>query len=204
MRQKADEALSRADTRPAFWPVSVLIRSTGWQDAHLPDQHVCPAPHAFPQLPQLAGSVSSSMHAPPHSDTPSQAVLASGPASPEVLEASLPSVSLPASVSSPTPRQVVPEQHAQIPAGEHEGVPITQRGQEAGTHNSPLDDPEVPEPLDDPEVPELLDVLDPVAPLDPPDPLADEPLPIEPPASAPTDPEASSPPALSIGALSKS
>ncbi len=98
---------------------------------------------------------------------------------------------------------MVPEQHAQIPAGEHEGVPITQRGQEAGTHNSPLDDPEVPEPLDDPEVPELLDVLDPVAPLDPPDPLADEPLPIEPPASAPTDPEAS-PPALSIGALSKS
>jgi hypothetical protein len=51
-------------------PVNVLMRSTGWQEAHVPDQHVSPAAHALPQPPQFAGSVCSFVHAPPHAVVP--------------------------------------------------------------------------------------------------------------------------------------
>lgn len=38
--------------------------------SHVPAEHTCPAPHALPQPPQLASSLVSSTHAPPHAAYP--------------------------------------------------------------------------------------------------------------------------------------
>jgi hypothetical protein len=37
---------------------------------HAPEQHVTPAPHAFPHVPQLSSSLASTVHLPEHGDSP--------------------------------------------------------------------------------------------------------------------------------------